>query len=220
VKVQQREIPNPRPIATVRGEMLKSSLTVKAAKSAQRGPGFKLSERLRAAENGYKNGNLEGLYEALMLLIRVGGIAPDWVLGGAIKIVKNHLDTKATAPGGPKANAQSADKYDAMHIRRWRLAKAFLKIEPLKRDAWRRTNALLSKHGDSHVTNGSISKSYSYIEEIRSNPEALQNLMPWMFQRAKKSAAFVDNPKLPLTLADGYSVDLSNLKKLNLTSPK
>jgi hypothetical protein len=190
-------------------------MAIAATEKAKTPPAtFKLHDRMIAAKVGYQNGQLEGLYEALRLLVQFGGTAPDWVLGGALKIVKEHLDTAVNAKGGPGANKQSHDKFDEMHIRRWRLATAFLDAGFSKTATWLKTNRILAAHGDPTVVAGAIRASYTYVEAIRTDPLKRRQFKPWMFQSEQKVAGFITNPEHFLKLADGTFLSLSVLKKL------
>jgi hypothetical protein len=87
-----------------------------------------LAARLARMKAAYELGVIWALNDALNLFLQVGGVTPDWVLDGAIKVIQDRLQNgKPIAKGGPGGNETSKKKYDMKHFYRWKVVKQLLK---------------------------------------------------------------------------------------------
>src|SRR5579863_9881937 len=81
------------------------------------------AQRLDGMKKAYElSGTLWALHDALETISHFGRTAPDWVLEGAIKVVRDRLqDGKSIAKGGPAGNETVKKLQDMKHFRRWQI---------------------------------------------------------------------------------------------------
>lgn len=151
---------------------------------------FILSRRLMELQKSYElHGVLTSLHDAIELLRDSEAAMPEWVLNGALRVIRDRLvNPLPIQKGGPGANELAKVKNDLRHFRRWVLVCKFLNSGATKRSkkmVFKEVSDRLKSHGERSVSPEAVEKSYYKVEKEKTDPTEMWKYRPAMHLAAK-----------------------------------
>ncbi len=121
-------------------------------------------------ETIFDAGIVAALHDALYVCKHSDYPMPEWVLEGALKIVRERMTRGLSKGKGPKSNDAKAFKKDHDHFRRWMAVKKLLRAgAPYDKEIFAKAVPLLEEV-DAKCSEGTVKRSFDIVEKDMKAP--------------------------------------------------